>query len=112
MLIKLPLARLTLLLSTLDTLWRKSAISCERGWVMCISKQRFYLLFETWIAGAGVLYKDPSHKRIITFDNIGQDRLYLLPAFWSHWNGGKQAARNFHWSLRAKVQGPTRRSIP
>ena len=52
-----------------------------------IGEQRFYLLLEEWIASAGAFYKRCATKRIITFDGIGQDRLYLLPAFWSHLDG-------------------------
>jgi hypothetical protein len=42
---------------------------------------------EKWIAGAGAFDKDSSLGHIIAFDGLGQDRLYLLPALWSHAGG-------------------------
>ena len=60
-----------------------SALACFLGFIG-VGEQRFYFLFEQWIADTGAFHKGRSLKRIIAFDGIGQDRLYLLPAFRSH----------------------------
>jgi hypothetical protein len=57
-------------------------------WIIRVSEKCFYLLFQERIGGTGVFHKGRSLIRIILFDGIGQDRLYLLPTFRSHLGWG------------------------
>ncbi|MEA3188334.1 MAG: hypothetical protein QOD99_2164 [Chthoniobacter sp.] len=101
---KRELRNLCFLRCLLFSIWRpvSAALRFVAG-IICVGEERFHFLPKKRIAGAGSLHKGRSPGRVITIDGLGQDRFYLLPAFWSHLMGQECEGLNDWLGKKPKV---------